>query len=409
VRVLLFAGKGGVGKTTLAAATAALLARSGRKALALSTDPAHSLGDVLDTDLGGEPTEIDAGLFAGHVDTRILLDGAWSSLREHLRTVLAGAGVDELAADELTVLPGVEELLALTEVRRAAQTGPWEVVIVDCGPTAETLRLLALPEAISGYLERLFPAHRRAVSGLIAGIAGVQSGAQPATARWEATADALGGLAEGLAGLRRLLADHETTSIRLVLTPERLVAAESRRTLTALALHGLRVDGLIANQVLPEPPLSARGPAARWLRSRHAEQRAVLDGLHTVGLPLRMLGYADAAPVGVARLANLGRELYRDDDPLAGAAAAPLLAVRRTAGAGADLDSRFELDVALRGADRAPLELARLGDELVITIGGTRRLIALPSVLRRCTVTDARLDRDRLTVGFRPDPAVWMR
>jgi arsenite-transporting ATPase len=409
VRVLLFAGKGGVGKTTLAAATAALLARSGRKALALSTDPAHSLGDVLATPLTGEPTEVEAGLFAGHVDTRALLDGAWTRLREHLRTMLAGAGVDELVADELTVLPGVEELLALGEVRRAAQVGPWEVVIVDCGPTAETLRLLALPEAMSGYLERLFPAHRRAVRGLIAGMAGVSAGAQPATSRWEATADALTGLAEELAGLHGLLADHDTTSVRLVLTPERLVAAESRRTLTALALHGLRVDGLIVNQVLPGPPASARGPAARWLRGRHAEQRAVLDELRSARQPMRVLGYADSTPVGVARLADLGQELYGADDPLAGSPAAPLLEVRRSAGTGTDLDSRFELDVRLPGAGEAPVELARLDDELVITIGGSRRLVALPSVLRRCVITGAQVSPDRLTVGFQPDPAVWMR
>ena len=409
MRVLLFAGKGGVGKTTLAAATTALLARSGRKALVLSTDPAHSLGDVLATPLGGEPVEVEAGLFAAHVDTRALLDGAWARLRLHLRTVLAGAGVDELAADELTVLPGVEELLALAEVRRAAHAGPWEVVIVDCGPTAETLRLLALPEALSGYLERLFPAHRRAVRGLIAGLAGVPAGSQPATARWEATADALSGLADELAGLRGLLSDHDTTSIRLVLTPERLVAAESRRTLTALALHGMRVDGLVANQVLPAPTASARGPAARWLRGRHAEQNSVLDELRADGKPLRLLRYAETAPIGAVRLAALGRELYGADDPLAGAAAEPLLAVRRSGGSGSELDSRFELDVQLPGAGQAQLELARLDDELVITIGGVRRLVALPSVLRRCTVISARLEQDRLTVGFRPDPAVWMR
>jgi arsenite/tail-anchored protein-transporting ATPase len=145
VRIVLFTGKGGVGKTTLAAATAAHLARSGRKTLVASTDAAHSLGDALEADLGGEPTEVAGGLFAAHVDARALLEGSWSRLQEHLRTLSAGAGVDELVADELTVLPGVEELLALGEVRRAAETGPWDVVVVDCGPTAETLRLLALP------------------------------------------------------------------------------------------------------------------------------------------------------------------------------------------------------------------------------------------------------------------------
>ena len=134
MRIVLFTGKGGVGKTTLAAATAAHLARFGRKTLVVSTDPAHSLGDALEADLGAEPTEIAGfdGLFAAHVDARGLLEGSWGRLREHLGTLLAGAGVDELLADELTVLPGVEELLALGEVRRAARGGPWDVVVVDC-------------------------------------------------------------------------------------------------------------------------------------------------------------------------------------------------------------------------------------------------------------------------------------
>ncbi|MDT7566435.1 MAG: arsenite/tail-anchored protein-transporting ATPase, partial [Pseudonocardiales bacterium] len=280
MRILLFTGKGGVGKTTLAAATAARLARAGRKALVISTDPAHSLGDALDTELGGEPREVDSGLFAAHLDSRALLAGAWGELQGHLRTVLAGAGVDEMVADELTWLPGVDELLALGEVRRLAQAGPWDVVIVDCGPTAETLRLLGLPEAIGSYLERLYPAHRRAVRGLLAGIAGA-SPPRPGAPRgglrnWDEAADALGRLAEQVAALRAMLADHHNTSIRLVLTPERLVAAESRRTMTALALHGLRVDGIIANRVVPSIAPSVRGPAARWVRARRAEHAAGL-------------------------------------------------------------------------------------------------------------------------------------
>src|ERR1700754_2312448 len=173
----MFTGKGGVGKTTLAAATAALLARAGRKVLVVSTDPAHSLGDALAVELSGEPLELEPGLFAAHIDTRALLDGSWTRLRAHLRTLLAGAGVDELVADELTVLPGVEDLLALSAVRRAAESGPWEVVVGDCGPTAETLRLLGLPEAVAGYVERLFPAHRRAVRGLLAGMSGGRAAA----------------------------------------------------------------------------------------------------------------------------------------------------------------------------------------------------------------------------------------
>jgi arsenite-transporting ATPase len=407
VRVVLFTGKGGVGKTTLAAATAALLARSGRKVLAVSTDPAHSLGDAFEAELGGEPTELDPGLFAAHVDTRTLLDGAWARLQDHLGTLLAGAGVDELMADELTVLPGVEDLLALGEVRRLAESGLWEVVVVDCGPTAETLRLLGLPEALSTYLERLFPAHRRAVRGLISGLAAGRE-AQPA---WDRAVGALDALAEQLQGLRRLLADEDTTSIRLVLTPERVVAAETRRTLTALALHGLRVDGLVVNRMVPEAPSSLRGPAGRWLRERYTEQSTVLAELEALPVPLRAAEHTAAEPIGLPALRELARALYGTDDPAAppDAPAAPLLQVNRTAGSGTSMDSVFELVLRLPGVASGPVELVRLDDDLAVTTGSTRRMIALPSMLRRCTVTGAHVAGDDLCVAFVPDPAVWLR
>ncbi len=407
MRVVLFTGKGGVGKTTLAAATAAHLARSGRKVLAVSTDPAHSLGDAFEAELGGEPTELDPGLYAAHVDTRTLLDGAWARLQDHLGTLMAGAGVDELMADELTVLPGVEDLLALGEVRRLAESGLWEVVVVDCGPTAETLRLLGLPEALSTYLERLFPPHRRAVRGLISGLAAGRE-AQPA---WDRAIGALDALAEQLHGLRRLLADQDTTSIRLVLTPERVVAAETRRTLTALALHGLRVDGLVANRIVPEAPSSLRGPAGRWLRDRYAEQTAVLAELEALPMPLQVAEHTAAEPTGLAALRELAVGLYGADDPVAPAdtPAAPLLQVNRTAGSGTSLDSAFELVLRLPGVASGPVDLVRLDDDLAVTTGGTRRMIALPSVLRRCAVTSAHVAGDDLCVAFVPDPAVWLR
>jgi arsenite/tail-anchored protein-transporting ATPase len=404
MRMVLFTGKGGVGKTTLAAATAAHLARSGRKTLAVSTDPAHSLGDALEAELGGEPTEVDGvgGLFAAHVDARALLEGAWGRLRDHLATVLAGAGVDELVADELTVLPGVEELLALAAVQRAAQAGPWDVVVVDCGPTAETLRLLALPEAVGGYLERLFPAHRRALRGLV-------TRDRSDARRWDRTVEALDGLAGELADLRALLASPQT-GIRLVLTPERVVAAETRRTLTALALLGLHVDGLIANRMVPVPPADARGDAARWLRERGSEQAAVLADLERLGTPLRTVEHTAAEPTGVEALLVLAGRLWGDDDPAAEQPpASPLLAVRRTSGSGRSLDSEFELALHLPGAASAPLDLTRIGDELAVTVAGLRRMVALPAVLRRCTVIRARLDGDDLRVAFRPDPALWLR
>ncbi|MCC8244719.1 ArsA family ATPase [Saccharothrix luteola] len=399
-RLLLFTGKGGVGKTTLAAATATALAAGGRKALVVSTDPAHSLGDAFGVPLSGDVAEVDGGpsaasLHAAQIDPRALVDDAWRDLRGHLRTVLAGAGVDELDAEELTVLPGVEELLALSEVRRLAATGPWDVVVVDCGPTAETLRLLALPEAFASYLERLFPTHRRVVRGLLAGVAG-----SDALEKWDATADALGRLAEELEQLRGLLTSP-TTSVRLVLTPERVVAAETRRTVTALALQGIRVDGVVANRVVPHPGAD-RGPAAEWLRTRRAEQDAVLAGLADLG-SVRTVEHRAAEPVGTAALLDVAEGLYQGGDPLDGADAdRQLLTVERTG------ELEYTLRVALPVGDSS-LDLARVGDDLAVTVDGRRRLVALPSLLKRCLVTGAELDEAGLAVRFAPDPDLWMR
>jgi arsenite-transporting ATPase len=410
VRLLLFTGKGGVGKTTLAAATAVKLAAAGRKALIVSTDQAHSLADVLGVGLGADPVEVDgcAGLYAAQIDTRRLLDGAWSQLREQLAVLLAGAGVDEVAAEELTVLPGVEELLALAEVHDTAQSGPWEVVLVDCAPTAETLRLLALPEAAAGYLERLYPAHRRMVRGLLGGLTSTRI----APDRWRRAADALTRLAERLAALRATLTDADTTSVRLVLTPERVVVAETRRTITTLGLLDVLVDGLVVNRLVPAPlPEADDAPdtAAAWLRARRAEQDAVLAQLRAsvAALPVHTVAHRAAEPVGPAALARLGEELpdFLDGEP----ATRPMMSVRRVAGSGRELDAEFELVVAVPLPADAAIDLARVGDELAVTVDGRRRLLALPSVLRRCDVVAGQRSADGLCITFRPNPRLWMR
>jgi arsenite-transporting ATPase len=359
LRILLFTGKGGVGKTTLAAATAARLAAGGRKALVVSTDPAHSLADAFGVPLGTDPSEVDSCLFGAHVDSRALADRTWAKLRDQLRGVLTGAGLDQLDAEELTVLPGVDELLALTEVARLAEAGPWEVLIVDCGPTADTLRLLALPEAVAGYLRRIY---RGAMAG------------------------AVGRLAEHVGALRRMLADPATASVRLVLTPERMVVAETRRTLSALALRGIHVDRLVANRVVP----AARrwhGPAAGWLRTRRAEQDAVLaEVAASTPLPLHVVEHRATEPVGVAALLKVAAELYATAEPLDRLGdPAPLLSMRA-------VGSAYELTIALPLADSSSVDLARVGDDLAVTVDGERRLIALPVLLRRYAVTDAVID-----------------
>jgi arsenite-transporting ATPase len=370
VRILLFTGKGGVGKTTLAAATGAALAARGRKTLVVSTDPAHSLGDAFGHTLGAEPSEVDALLSAVQIDSRTLVDTTWHRLRAELRTTLAGAGLDTLDAEELTVLPGVDELLALSEVRRLAEDGPWETIVVDCGPTAETLRLLALPEAVSGYLTRAFGRRGRVT-------------------------ESVRRLGTHLDGLRALLTEPSVTTVRLVLTPERVVVAEARRTLSSLALRGIAVDGLIANRLMPAPGIW-RGGAASWLRTRRTQQDTVLAELAAAGFTaVSRVEHRAVEPVGLPALMEIADELYRDADPLVGngTPVTPLLRVRPA-------PEGYTLRIAIPLGRDAEVDLARVDDDLAITVDGFRRLIALPESLRPCRITGAESDADGLLVSL---------
>jgi arsenite/tail-anchored protein-transporting ATPase len=395
MRIVLFTGKGGVGKTTTAAATALRLADRGVKTLLLSTDIAHSLSDALDVSLTDEPAEVAPGLWAVQVDTQGRFEAAWRDVQAFLIDMLARGGVDPITADELTVLPGVDEVLALLAVRELALTGNWDALVVDCAPTAETLRLLALPEALSWYLERVFPVHRRIAKGMrpFATMFGRGEVLPPDT-----LFEALLRLNDELASVRQLLGDPQVTSVRLVLTPESVVAAEARRTFTALALYGYSVDLVVANRVFP-------GGADEWRQGWAAAQRKQLIAIREsfAGLPVRELPYRAAEPIGAGALREVADELY---GTLPGADPAPPSTVTellRVEQAGDEL----VLHLALPLAERADVDAVRAGDDLVVSVGPNRRVLTLPSVLRRCSVAGGEFDGRELRVRFRPDEQLW--
>jgi arsenite-transporting ATPase len=392
VRIILFTGKGGVGKTTTASATALRLADRGVKTLLLSTDIAHSLGDALAVPLTDQPAEVAPGLWAVQIDTQVRFEAAWRDVQSFLIDMLARGGVDPITADELTVLPGVDEVLALLAVRELALTGNWDALVVDCAPTAETLRLLALPDALTWYLERVFPVQRRIAKGMrpIAAMLGRGDVLPP-----DSLFDALLRLNDELASVRQLLGDPAITSVRLVLTPESVVAAEARRTFTALALYGYAVDLIVANRVFPAGDDAWR---QGWAAAQQRQLHAIRDSF--AGLPVRELPYRAAEPVGVEALRSVADDLYGvlpGADPAPPSAVTELMRVEQ-AGDG------FVLHLALPLAERAAVDAVRAGDDLVVTVGPNRRVLTLPSALRRCVVAGGEFDGRELRVRFRPDP-----
>ncbi|GAA1019316.1 arsenic-transporting ATPase [Acrocarpospora pleiomorpha] len=380
MRVLLFTGKGGVGKTTAAAATATLAARRGLKTLVVSTDTAHSLADALAVPPSDEPVEAAPGLYLQQVDTQRSLERHWGELQDYARAAFHELGLDEITSEEVTVLPGAEEIIALLELREQARTGRWDVIVVDCAPTAETLRLLALPEALDWHVSRLLPVGRRllkALGPLVRHVAKVSAPEESVLSAGER-------LHRGLMAVRELLTG-DNTSVRLVLTPEAVVVAEARRTLTSLSLYGYRVDAVIANRVFPA------GGADEW-RSRWVEaQTRQLADVHAsfAPLPILTVPYLPAEPVGIDALAEVGDALYGEHDPFATPTGEPPMRI------GAD-----ELTLWLPLADKSDIDLARKRDELIVTAGSYRRVIALPAALARRTVASAALQDGHLRVTF---------
>lgn len=390
MRTLLFTGKGGVGKTTVAAGTASLAAGSGHKTLVLSTDPAHSLADALglsDQEIYSEPTEVSANLWLLHVDVRDRFAQAWGEIQTYLLEVLDSAGVDPIEAEELTVLPGAEEVLALLQVRDCVRSGTWDVVVLDCAPTAETLRLLALPDALRWYMDRIWPTERR-VLGVLRPILRKASGVPMPR---DNVLDAIERLHADLSDVRAVLTGADA-SVRLVTTPEAVVFAEARRTLTSLSLYGYRVDGVVVNRVFPAD--GADEWRQRWVAAQGEQLDRIVDDCHP--LPIWRATYQAAEPVGVDRLAEVAAELYGADDPFAVHAETEPMRIERGDGA-------FVLSLALPLAAKGDVDLARRKDELVVTVGPHRRVLSLPAALQRCTVSGAAWEPGTLQVTFTPD------
>lgn len=385
-RVLLFTGKGGVGKTTTAAATALACADAGLRTIVLSTDPAHSLADALEVELGPLAAPVVDNLWGQQLDAQDRLEEAWGEIQAWLLEVLAWAGLDAVEAEELSVIPGLDEVFALTDIRHHASSGEWDVVVVDCAPTAETLRLLSLPDVLSWAMERLFPMGR-AVNKMVAP---VLSRVTSLPVAGDAVFAATQRFYDRLDGVRELLTDPERTSVRLVVNPERMVIAEARRTHTYLSLFGYAVDAVVANRLLPDEIVDPWFKA--WKEAHAHHLTAIEEGFAPV--PVLRAGLAPEELVGIERLRAFATVVYGDVRPDARLHHGPLFEVTAEG-------DELVLRLPLPGADKDELDLAQRDDELLIRVGPYRRAMVLPDSLRRRHVCAAALDDDVLTVRFR--------
>ena len=375
MRVLVFTGKGGVGKSTLAAATAVHAAHTDHRTLLLSADPAHTLPDLIAAREGLDLHLIDVA------DRRA---ATWGVIEGYLANLFVELGIDHVEAQALTNLPAVDDVLALLDVAAVVRSDSWDVVVVDAPPTAETMRLLTLPEALATLLRKLGTT-RSALARLVIDVP------MPRPEVFVALDELMAELME----LRALLTGP-MTSLRVVTTADQVVLAESRRIVTALTLHGYRIDAVIANRVFNGD--GADPWRATW--AERQEKQIALLAQELPGVPVLIGVYQEDEPVGDDDLLRFAGSVYHDRDPLDILGVAPGHRWYPT-------DEGYEYVVPMPYAQRVSVRCSRVDDDLVIETSGAKRTFGLPPVLRRCVITTAAWNQDSLYIRFVPNLELW--
>ena len=389
MRIILYTGKGGVGKTSVAAATALRSARLGHKTLAISTDAAHSLGDSFDRPLGGEAVPIVANLWGQEMDVFRETEAHWGTLENYIRILMAWRGIDEILAEEMAILPGMEELAGLLHLIDYHEQAEYDVIIVDCAPTAETLRLLSFPDVTRWWLRRIFPIQRTAAKIARPVLKRVTDLPFPEDDVFEA----LKGLFTKLDRMREILTNAETCSVRLVLNPEKMVIKESQRTFTYLNLYGYATDLVVCNRLIPEDV--ADSFFSNWKDSQERYYSLVEEAFGP--MPILKAPLMEREVVGMKMLERFAEALYGDDDPTRLYFSGQAQSIHQE-------DGGYVLTLMLPFSKKEEVHLSQVGDELIVHVGNQKRNLILPRALAGLDSRGAKLEGDRLTIRFvRPE------
>jgi len=387
MRIILFTGKGEVGKTTLSAATALLAAKKGKKTLIISTDAAHSLSDIFSKPLTNHPRQILPNLYAQEVDALEQLEKKWGEIQSYLKAFLASQGIDSIEAEELSIFPGMEELFSLMEIRHYDRQKEYEVIIVDCAPTGDTLRFLSAPEITQWYLRHIFPLQRTAAKA----VRPVANRLLPFPFPEDSLFEAIKNLTSQLAEMKTILADLTKTSIRLVVNPEKMVIKEAQRAFTFFYLFGYNVDAILVNRLLPP---NIKDDYFQFWKIKQQENLSLIEECFSP-LPILNVELFDQEIIGLDLIEDVAQKLYKEKDPTEIFFVQAPLKIDK-------INHGFELSLDLPFVDKESLSLSQNGEELTIRVGKFKRNLILPNFLARYNLQEARFEQNKLKITFTP-------
>jgi len=391
MRLLLYAGKGGVGKTCVAGATGIITARMGLKTLVMSLDPAHSLSDAFDLDQSlmdknrGQPIEVGKNLWIQELDVHEEIGKYWTEVHSYISVLLNTSGIEDVLAEELAVFPGMEELSALLHINRYAKKQTYDLIILDCAPTAESIRFISMPTALEWYMKKVFRLERR-IFGVVRPVARKVVDVPLPEDEYFANIESL---YQRLRGVDRLLTDPEITSVRLVTNPEKMVLRETQRAFMFFSLHHTCIDAIIVNRAFPTGVEDTHFNV--W--GKNQEKYLKLAETYFYPIPIFKAPLYDSEILGYEKLAEFGEKLYEGKDPTQ-------IFFNQRPYQFSRIDGRSVVKLHLPFIDKKEIDLSKIGDELIIKIGNFKKNIALPRAYAVLEPRKARLEEDHLLIEF---------
>ena len=385
MRIILYTGKGGVGKTSIAAASALKCASKGLKTLVVSTDAAHSLGDSLDIRLSPEPVEICRNLWAQEIDSVHEVEKGWGKVQEYLTTLFTAKTIKDITTEELTVFPGIEDLLSLIRILGYYKEKTFDIIIIDCAPTGETLALLSFPEMLRWWMDKLFPLKRKALK-LVKPIAEPLFGIPMPS---DGVMGEIENIYNQLDEMKGILSNRDITSIRIVVNPEKMVIKEAQRSFTYLNIYNYNVDAVIVNRVIPDNVTDDYFKVWKDIQKKYKE----LISESFTPIPLYYAPLFEKEIVGLDVLERLGNEIFKDEDP------GKIYYNAKTQSITKQKDE-YVLSIYMPFADKKDISLNQKADELIIRVGSIKRNITLPRTLLNYSVKGAKFEDEMLNIRF---------